>query len=146
MLRFTDGASIDFTLEPWREPPRPPEEPFPRRNSRQATFDGAGAATEVFQDLGADPTRVIRWASSETIGFMTRAEMTDVIALYDAAASFTIETDLLVAPGDAAVLYDAWFVPQEVPQFTYATPAGDIAPSTAKDRLLFDIAVRMVPQ
>lgn len=138
MLRFTDGASIDFTLDPWREPPRPPVEPFPRRDSHARTFDGTGVASEVITDLGADPTRVVRFASSESVGFVTRAEAEDLITLFNAAAGFTIETDLLGIPGAAAVLYDAWFDPGVVPQFTY--------PTIQKDLLLMDVVVRIKPQ
>lgn len=120
MLRFDT-----VTLTPAYEPPRPVI--TPRRRIivvRRGTIDGCQA--DYREDWGLATTRQLRFVSSETQGFLTAAQVTDLLALYEAGAAFELETDLLAPLGQPAVTYAAAFDPEIEPIFTPATPDGNL--------------------
>ena len=128
MFRFTNGATIDFTLDDWREPPRPSVSPNPRRGNWSRTFDtDTGEPGEVTQDFGQDLSKVVRFVSSETLGFLTWAEVTALLELYSAGAAFTLQTDLLLPLAadpeeQETTLYTAAFEIGSEPVFTLVNP------------------------
>lgn len=126
MLRF---GSV--TIDAGHEPPRPV---IPPRRRKTALKSGTTTGNiEYVEDWGLDTNRLIRFVSSESQGFVTAAQVTSLVSLYEAGGTFALETDLLSPLGAAAVTYAARFDPDSVPIFTSATPAGDL--------YYFDLAV-----
>lgn len=117
MLRFYDHETtptVDLTLDPGHEPPRPALTPRPRQLAISETTDLYG---EAFYDGGIHATRVVRFVSSETQGLLTFAEVEQLLSLYEQGGAFFVDTDLLVGFGEASRSYHAIWVPDEPPQF-----------------------------
>lgn len=104
-------------LDEWREPPRPSISPVAHRGGMIPTFNpSTGEPGEVTLQLGQNLTRVVRFVSTEKLGFLTWAEVQGITALYDAGAAFNVATDLLVPLGQPAQSYSCRFA--EPPVFT----------------------------
>ena len=116
MLKF--GSTL---LPSHREPPRP--DITPKRRVVTVRRGTAGAA-DYREDWGLEGQSPVRFVSSETQGFMTAAEVAAVRALYEAGASFALETDLLKPLGETADAYSAFM--GEQPTFSPATPSGSL--------------------
>lgn len=120
MLRF---GSV--TLDANHEPPRPAVVPRSRLAAiRRGTITGNA---EYVEDWGLQTGRMIRFVSSETQGFLTPAEVSGLLSLYEAGSTFELETDLLSPHGASASTYVARFFPgDEGPVFTPAIPDGTL--------------------
>lgn len=134
MLKF---GSVEVT--PAYEPPRPVLHPKRRiittRRDTTQTGGQCGPGAEYEVDHGLEPTRSLRFVSSEKQGFLTATQVAGLIALYEAGGGFTLETDLLGPLGSDAVQYAARFDSEELPAFTPATPDGKL--------YYFDIPLRI---
>lgn len=125
MFRFDHvGLGINMTIRGAYEPPRPALTPFPLRSSWARTMTDAGATAHAVVSLGADIERLVRFASSETQGVLRKPEVDNLNLIYADGGTFTLETDLLVPLGSAAVLYTAYFEPGRAPSFPPFDPGG----------------------
>lgn len=129
----------NVTLHPDYEPPRPVLHPRRRiivtRTDPGHPDGNCGPGAEYEEDYGLEPTRVVRFVSSETQGFVTPAEVNSLISLYESGAGFELETDLLGPLGSSSVTYAAYFDRDELPAFTPAVPDGSL--------YYFDIVLRI---
>lgn len=124
MLEFDTGGT-PITITPHREPPRPALAPFVHRGGIVPTYNSAsGEATETVVSLGTNPSKAVRFVSSESQGILTHEQALAIQGLYDAGAAFTLTTDLLVPLGDAAEAYTARFQPDAPPTFAPVDPGG----------------------
>jgi hypothetical protein len=104
------------------EPPRPVLAPKPWVGGRWINrYAGTTAVAE-----GLAVARPVRFASSDSQGFVTHAQALALIALYEAGAAFTLTTDLLHPLGTAPVALPALFDPETVPVFTPRTPDSSL--------------------
>ena len=137
MLQF-DTSGTPITIDSHREPPRPALAPLPRRGGIVPTYNTAsGEPTETVVDLGQGPSKLVRFVSSDTQGFLTHAQVLALQALYNAGAAFTLTTDLLVPLGESSEAYTARFPPNAPPTFPPATPGGTL--------YLMDIVLNLTP-
>jgi hypothetical protein len=137
---LTIGTVTLDEADAWRQPPRPQHSLPARRNSFHRTFDSEGLPGEVIQDFGQDLSKVVRLASSETIGFLTWEEVQELEALYASGLPFTLSWDRLGAAGvtdPSPLTFTAQFEPGVVPLFTLA--------NEQKDYWLMDIVLRITP-
>ena len=122
----------------WREPPRQPHAPYARRSTYAQTFDTAGVPGEVVTDMGQDLSKQLRLVSSENIGFLTKAEVDALEALYNTGGTFILTWDRLpnAAPGNTTTANKtAYFDPDTPPLFTLV--------NEQKDRWYMDIVLRI---
>lgn len=105
------------------EPPRPSLSPAERVVVLRR---GAAGLPDYREDWGMRNWTLVRFASSANQGFMTAAEVTAIMALYEAGAPFTLTTDLLKPLGGAADAYSAYFDPAVIPAFVPADPGGTL--------------------
>lgn len=125
MLRIYDGGAIDVTLLDGYDPPRPARSPQQRRTAAPSLPDAT--ASRFLYDGGLTaPGRSVRFVSSETQGFLTPAQVTDLETLYENGGAFQIDTDLLGAYGSAPVTYNALWQPGTVPIFPLADLVGNL--------------------
>ena len=124
MLRFyTADLTHDITFVAGYEPPRPNLRPR-ERITADAGFAADPLCEDMLYDSGIRPRRQTRFVSSETQGLLSYAQVVQMIDLYEAGGPFLIDTDLLGAPGAAAVTYNAQWEPGTTPLFSLFTPDG----------------------
>lgn len=132
MLRFYKAdLSHDVTIPPGREPPRPTILPRARALGRPSTRT---LATSVQFDSGIEPDRMVRFASSETVGVLDWSDALALVNLYEAGGGFRIDTDLLGPPGIATATYECLWDESTVPQFP---------PAANGQGWYMDMAIRM---
>lgn len=129
----------NVTIDPHYEPPRPVLHPRRRvivtRTDPGQEGGDCGPGAEYEEDYGLEPTRIVRFVSSETQGFVTPEQASSLIALYESGGGFELETDLLGQLGSGNVTYAAYFDRDELPAFTPAVPDGSL--------YYFDIVLRI---
>lgn len=104
-------------LDEWREPPRPSISPLAHRGGMVPAFNtNSGAPSEVNLTFGQNITRVVRFVSTESLGFLTWTEVQALMTLYDNGERFNVATDLLLPLGESARSYQCRF--EEPPVFT----------------------------
>lgn len=134
MLRFyTTDASHDITIPTHHEPPRPTLRPRARQTAR-APLAAGECDDETVYDGGMEPSRSVRFASTETIGVTTYTIVAALITLYEAGGAFRLDTDLLGPPGSATRTYAALWEPGTVPEFP---------PAANAQRYYLDLPVRL---
>jgi hypothetical protein len=112
------------TLDAGYEPPRPSISP---RRRAQVLRPRVGDQAPYVEDWGLGTHRLVRLASSANQGFVTHDQLIGLMELYEAGATFELETDLLKAHGGPPDTYTARFDPEsEAPVFAPATPGGDL--------------------
>ncbi|MBA2666056.1 MAG: hypothetical protein H0U69_03355 [Trueperaceae bacterium] len=110
-------------VEAHHEPPRPM---LPPRRRVQVLHGAVGDLEEHVVDWGLEASRPIRFASSPHQGFLTGPQVEALHALYEAGATFALETDLLKPLGGLADTYTCRFDTRTVPIFPPADPAGNL--------------------
>ena len=128
MLIFTKGATTITVADEWREPPRVGHSPYRKRGSRVDTFDTDGTTGEVYLDLGQDLSKAVRLASTENVGFLTRAEALALETLYAEGEPFTVTWDRWPdAPNlnTSTATKNARFLPDFPPEFTLVNEQVD---------------------
>lgn len=101
---------------------------------RESLLEAISLSPETVISTGVSESYPVRFASGEGHGLLTVAKRNALIALYNAANTFSVQTDMLRSVGDVVTYGDVRFDPASGPPV--------FAPSPVLDYWFFDLVLR----
>ena len=103
---------------------------------RSALLEALDTQPETIIHSGVSVTRIIRFASAESLGWVTYTQKLALMQLYLSRAPFAVVTDLLSVRNTAKTYSGCFFDPATPPMFA-PHPVAD------GDHWMFDLPIRM---